>query len=701
MNMKTRDLLIEIGTEELPPKALGTLARAFAERLDAIIKDRLDLRESGKTNLHHYYSPRRLAVLYENLRMQQPQRQVERYGPALNVAFDAAGKPTKAAEGFARSCATTVDKLEQKDGKLFFATRQSGQAAAEMIPAAIEEALAGLPIPKRMRWGAGTAEFVRPVHWVVVLFGNEVLTCEILGVCADRITYGHRHHHPGPIKIKSPRDYVTTLRDAKVWLNDETHELQQAISRQAGTLAEEVNGVALNSEADSALVAEVAALVEWPVPVRGTFDQKFLALPEEILIATLEDQQRYFPVRDNKTDKLLPYFVTIANIESHEPEQVRHGNERVIVPRLADAMFFWNTDRSRTLESRAPQLDGIVFQNKLGTIGDKLRRVAQLAEAIASTIGGDPDLAARAAQLVKCDLITDLVGEFPELQGIIGRYLAQHDNEPDEVASAIEEHYLPRFAGDRLPQTNTGRALAIADKLDTLCGIFAIGMVPTGEKDPFALRRAALGVLRIIIESGLDLDLRQLLALAAETFEEKIKATNIIGEVLDFMTERLRSYLKERGYAMDEIDAVLSLELTQLNHLLPRLDAIKMFRSLPEGMALAAANKRIQNILRQAGNGDIQAITPAIDGSLLVEDAEKALCDKLGKIAEKVHPLTAAGNYAEALKELAKLRDPVDAFFDKVMVMVEDETLRNTRLQLLAEIHREFQDIADVSKLQG
>jgi len=701
MSKNTRDLLIEIGTEEMPPKALAALAEDFDTRLHGQLWRIHDLHEPGKTTTQYYFSPRRIAIIYENIRIRQPDRQVERYGPAIAVAFDADGKPTKAAEGFARSSGTTVDQLEQKDGKLFFSELQPGVTTADLIPTAINEALAKLPIPKRMRWGSGTAEFVRPVHWIVVLLGNDVVDCEILGVKAGQTTYGHRYHHPGPIKLKSPSDYVQALHDAKVWLNGSRSELQGEISLMARNEADKVNGDPLNNEPESALVSEIAALVEWPVAVSGKFDSKFLELPEEILIATLEGQQRYFPVRDKKTGKLLPHFVTIANIESKDINQVRHGNERVIVPRLTDAMFFWDTDRAVTLESRLPALDGVVFQNKLGSVGDKIRRVTKLAESISNSISGDPELAERAAQLAKCDLVTSLVGEFPELQGIMGRYLAQHDGAPDEVAKAIEEHYLPRYAGDRLPVTRTGQALAVADKLDTMIGIFAIGQIPTGEKDPFALRRAALGILRILIECDLDIDLNELLKIAAMNFNDSIKAPDATSAVFDFIMDRLRSYLRERNYAPDEIDAVLSLNPTRLDHILPRLDAIKMFRALPEGMALAAANKRIQNILRQAGDGEIDVITPAIDSSLLFEDAEKILCKKLTDIAIRVHPLTTAGDYATALKELAQLRDSVDTFFDNVMVMAEDEKLRTARLQLLAEIHHEFLAIADVSKLQG
>lgn len=702
MKTETRELLVEIGTEELPPKALASLAEEFLIRLTALLLDEHDLAGPGGSPHHYYYSPRRLAVIVENLQVRQPDRNIERYGPAIEVAFDKNGKPTKAAEGFARSCETSIDKLEKKDGKLFFTSMQIGQPATILVPAAIQETVKLLPIPKRMRWGAGTAEFVRPVHWLVVLLGNDVIDCEILGIRSGRLTYGHRYHHPGPVTLKSPGKYVQALRDAKVWLNDRNHELQDEISRQARKLAKKVDGDPLNSEKESALVAEIAALVEWPVPILGGFDEKFLQLPEEILIATLEDQQRCFPVRAGKTGKLLPYFITIANIDSSDQELVKRGNERVIVPRLTDAMFFWNNDCSRPLAGHRHALDGIIFQKKLGSIGDKANRVAKIAQSITAKIDGNEKYAERAAQLAKCDLLTDLVGEFPELQGTMGRYLALNDGEPDEVAHAIEEHYLPRYAGDRLPATTTGQALAIADKLDTIVGIFAIGQAPTGEKDPFGLRRAALGSLKIIIERGLQLDLRDCLKTATSLLPKDLFNNDLFAHSYGFMLDRLRSYLRDRDYAADEIDAVLSINMARLDHILPRLDALKMFRAMPEGMALAAANKRIQNILRQAtGNGNIHAISPAIDGSLLVEEAEKILCKQLHEISLKVQPLTSAGNYAGALKELARLRDPVDTFFDKVMVMTDNEKLRTARLQLLAEIHREFREIADVSRLQG
>ncbi|MDZ7736667.1 MAG: glycine--tRNA ligase subunit beta [Gammaproteobacteria bacterium] len=585
--------------------------------------------------------------------------------------------------------------MQQKDGKLFFSATESGKPAADLIQAAVNEALANLPIPKRMRWGDASAEFVRPIHWAVVLFGTDVIDCEILGVQSGRHTRGHRYHHPEPIKLESAADYADALYQARVWLNDVEQQLNQRISEEVAILAEQVNGYALNSEPDSELVAEVAALVEWPVPLRGQFDQKFLELPEEVLIATLEDQQRYFPIREEGTDKLLPYFITVANIESRDPDQVRAGNERVIVPRLSDAMFFWETDRSQPLADRIAALDGITFQKKLGSLGDKMRRVAALAAEIAAATGGSSDRAERAAQLAKCDLLSQLVGEFPELQGTAGAYLASHDGEDAEVARAIGEHYRPRFAGDALPQTATGRALAVADRLDTLVGIFAIGQAPTGEKDPFALRRAALGALRIMIECELDLDLKDSLQQAAGRFPQTVGAGNSIDTVFDFMMERLRRHYLDSGIGSNIFEAVLACKPTRPLDFHRRLLAVQAFRRLAEAESLAAANKRISNILKQAGsvNGSLQP-------ELLQDPAEKQLASDLEALRARVEPLLANNQYEQALTALAGLRDSVDAFFDNVMVMCDDDSLRNNRIALLSSLSDLFRRTADISRLQ-
>lgn len=690
MNTDTRDLLVEIGTEELPPKALKLLAYNYLHECKTRFMAENLITGTNEPEL--FYSPRRIAILAHEVIVQQPDRQVERFGPAVTVAFDKAGKPTKAAEGFAGSCNTTADKLEQKDGKLFFSMPQPGKAVAELIPAAITESLDRLPIPKRMRWGSGTAEFVRPVHWLVVLFGDDVIDCEILGVRSGRITYGHRYHHPGPVTLKSPSDYVQALRDAKVWLNDQDSKLCHEISNQAARLANEIKGLALNSEFDTDLVAEIAAMVEWPVPIRGDFDPKFLELPEEILIATLEDQQRCFPIRDKKTGKLLPSFITIANIESKDIDNVKHGNERVIVPRLTDAMFFWKTDKAISLENRIPALEGIVFQKKLGTIGDKMRRVAQLAESVSKSIGGEPKLVKRAAELAKCDLVTSLVGEFPELQGIIGKYLAQNVNEPDEVAQAIEEHYLPRFAGDKLPESKTGQVLALTDRLITLAGIFGIGQQPTGDKDPFALRRAALGVVRILTEKQLPLSLFDLINTTFQTYNKQIGDAH--SDLETFIFERARNYFIDKGYTSNEVESVLCLRPTRLDIIPAQLEAVHNYNKLPEAPSLSAANKRIGNILK-----GLDAQPFGFDSNLLVENAEKQLASEYLKIEPEIESLFRQQEFTAMLQKLAILKVPVDSFFDKVMVMTDDEDLKNNRIGLLNKLHKMMNRIADLSRL--
>lgn len=696
MTGKSRDLLVEIGTEELPPRALAALAEDFHDRLCAIIHDQMELFETGEKVTRYYYSPRRLAIIFENLRMQQPDRKVDRFGPAINVAFDNDGKPTKAAEGFARSCDTSVDRLEQKDGKLFFSTLQAGLPAGELVPQAVNEALTRLSIPKRMRWGSGSGEFVRPVHWVVMLHGKDVIDGEILGVRSGRYTRGHRFHHPEPVELKSPADYVSTLRKNKVWLNDAAHELQAEISSQARKLADEVNADPLNSDVESPLVAEIAALVEWPVPLRGEFDPKFLALPEEILVATMEDQQRYFPLRDKKTGKLAPSFIAIANIASRDEKQIRQGNERVIVPRLADAMFFWDNDRSVTLDSRFPELDGITFQEKLGSIGDKCRRVARLVTGLSEILGMDPALSLRAAQLSRCDLVTSLVGEFPELQGTIGRYLAMENDEPAEVATAIEEFYRPRFAGDRVPDTEAGQVLALADKLDTLAGIFGIGQQPTGDKDPFALRRTALGIIRILVECRLPLLISDLVHAAFAGYDKKIDDRT--GDVITFLFDRARGYFAEEGYTANEIEAVLhpySAEYpARIDRLADILMAVRNYNNLPEADSLSAANKRIGNILKK-----LDAIPSGFDMELLTEDAEKQLAEQYLRIAPEINKLREKQEFTAMLQQLAILKEPVDQFFDKVMVMTDDQALRNNRVGLLKELHAVMNQIADLSRL--
>ncbi len=687
-----RDLLIEIGTEELPPKALLKLSNAFTSGIEEGLKKA----ELDFAAIEPFASPRRLAVLVKALDAAQADKEVERRGPAVAAAFDKEGKPTKATEGFARSCGTTPEKLEtistDKGDWLVFRSNQKGQATAELIPGILNDSLAKLPIPKRMRWGDLEAEFVRPVHWVVLLFGDEVIDTEILSVRSSRDTRGHRFHAPEPIQIKAPATYAATLKESGKVLADFA-ERRELIRKQVVEAATKAGGSAV---IDEDLLDEVAGLVEWPTAVVGSFEERFLDVPPECLISAMKGHQKYFHMVDG-AGKLMPNFITLSNIDSRHPEYVREGNERVIRPRLTDADFFWNQDRKQKLEAFGDSLKTVVFQQKLGTVYDKSKRVSGLAAKIATIIGGDPKLAARAATLAKCDLMSNMVGEFPELQGIMGRYYAQNDGEPAEVAAALDEQYMPRFAGDNLPQGQTGQAVAIADKLDTLIGIFGIGQVPSGDKDPFALRRAALGALRIIIEQRLDLDLLEMLNLATEANKGLFDNDSVTIQVFDFMMGRLKAYYQEQGIAADTFEAVLAQRPTRPLDFDARLKAVTAFRELAEAESLAAANKRIGNILKKSE----ETIPTKVDGKLLQESAEKALHKEVEAMAKKVAPLFTKRDYEAALKQLAGLREVVDNFFDQVMVMAEDPKIRANRLALLGQLRGLFLEVADLSQLQG
>ncbi|HHW77344.1 MAG TPA: glycine--tRNA ligase subunit beta [Xanthomonadaceae bacterium] len=686
-----RDLLIEIGTEELPPKALFDLALAFEQG----ICDGLEKAGLPSSDIRRFATPRRLAVLIDHLPARQPDRRIERRGPALSAAFGPDGQPSKAAEGFARSCGVAVAELQRqetdKGAWLVHVSVEPGAATAELIPGIVEAALAGLPIPKRMRWGDRADEFVRPVHWVVLLFGDDVIPATIMGVQAGRETRGHRFHHPAPIRLTSPTDYARQLASEGRVIAD-FGERRDTVRAQAEAVATGLNGVAVIKPE---LLDEVTALVEWPVALAGNFERRFLAVPAEALISTMQDNQRYFPVVDTH-GRLLPHFITIANLESRDPTQVRAGNERVIRPRFSDAEFFWNQDRKQPLAARQEQLKHVVFQQRLGTLADKSERVAALARFVAGLGHGNPDWADRAARLAKCDLLTQMVQEFPELQGVMGRYYALHDREADEVARALEEQYLPRFAGDRLPATATGRVLALADRLDTLVGIFAIGQAPSGAKDPFALRRAALGVLRLLIEGERDLDLPVALERAAAGFEPAVRAEQVVETVFEFMLDRLRGYYLDQEIRADTFDAVLECRPARPLDFDRRVRAVGAFRERPEAASLAAANKRIRNILKK-----VETVLPfQVRPDLLIEDAEQALAGRLVELSSEVVPLMESGLYGEALNRLASLREPVDVFFDRVLVMAEDPALRNNRLALLNELSSLFLRVADFSRLQ-
>ncbi len=684
-----QDFLIEIGTEELPPKALKKLSEAFT---DAIL---IELREAGLTveYLFPYATPRRLAVWLKRVPTQQASQIIERKGPALAAAFDKDGNPSKAAEGFARSCGVTFADLQQietdKGGWLVFRQQQIGQQTTALFPAIVEKALAALPIPKRMRWGSGTAEFVRPIHWIVMLADGEVINTTILGVKTGRETRGHRFHAPAAVAITTPADYAVQLGDAYVVARFEAR--RDMIKTKVEALAAELGGTAIMPQE---LLDEVTGLVEWPVPVAGRFEERFLDVPQEALISTMQDNQKYFALVD-AAGKLMPNFITVANIESRDVAQISTGNERVIRPRFSDAEFFWTQDKKTSLESRREQLKKMVFQQKLGTLYDKSERVALLAADIAKRMGGDEALAIRAAQLGKCDLVTSMVFEFTELQGTMGRYYANHDGEAAEVASAMEEQYMPRFAGDELPFTATGRILALAERLDTLTGIFGIGQKPTGAKDPFGLRRAALGVLRILIELQLPLDLAELLDKAADGLTPHLGSKPDTQAALDYILERLRAYYHEQGIGAELVEAVASLKLTQPLDFDRRVKAVAAFRQLTAAESLAAANKRIGNILKKVEGSLPDSVNP----TLLQLEAEQALASAVQYQENKVIPLFAAGQYEAALLSLAELREPVDKFFDDVMVMADDVDLKNNRLALLNRLRGLFLRVADLSVL--
>jgi glycyl-tRNA synthetase beta chain len=687
-----RDLLIELGTEELPPKALKKLIQAFKTG----IKQGLEKANLSFSTIEDYAAPRRMAVVVNDLQVRQQDRMVERRGPAVTAAFDEDGNPTKAVQGFARSCGVEVDDLEKmetdKGAWLVFKQQQKGAETASLITDILQQTLADLPIPKRMRWSNLPGEFVRPVHWLVLLFGEDVIPLELLGVTSGRESRGHRFHHPEAIRIQSAQTYAPQLETEGHVLVDMTAR-REAIHGQVLELAIKLGGEAVLNED---LLDEVTGLVEWPVALSGSFDPRFLDLPAEALISSMEEHQKYFAVRDKSGD-LLPHFITISNIESRDPAQVIAGNERVILPRLSDSVFFWETDRKQPLAERQEKLKTIVFQNKLGSVYDKSARVAKLASVIADEIGGEAKLAERAALLAKCDLVTEMVGEFPDLQGIMGCYYARLDGEHDEVSEALDEQYLPRFSGDNLPATKTGQAVSLAEKLDTLVGLFGIGQPPTGVKDPFALRRAALGVLRIVIENKLDVDLQPLLQQAQQGFDSQLTQDDVTEQVIRYFFDRLRGYALDQGIKADVFESVLAVQPTRPLDFMQRLSAVTEFRSLDAAESLAAGNKRIGNILRK---NDVDGEAGKIDDSLLLEPAELELDTKLKLVTSVVEPMMEQADYTGVLRTLAGMRESVDGFFDQVMVMAEDDAVRNNRLTLLNQTRALFLGVADISYLQ-
>ncbi len=701
--MTRRDFLVEIGTEELPPKSLWALAESFRDSVTSGL---------NATGLAHglaaaHATPRRLAVFVRRLADTQGEQKLERRGPPVSAAFDANGQPTRAALAFAESCGVAVGALtrvtEPKGEFLFCSLTRPGAPAAQLLPAIVQRALDGLPIARRMRWGAGEVQFVRPAHWAVMLHGDDVIDCELLGLKSGRTTRGHRFHSPKPIVLRAPGGYVATLEKRGFVLVDFAAR-RERIRAGVVAAAQAAGGEAM---IEPSVLDEVTALCEWPVPIAGSFDARFLDLPPEVLIATLQDHQRYFPVR-SPGGALLPLFVAVANIESRDPTQVRAGNERVVRPRLADAAFFYAADQKQTLAARREALKAVTFQARLGSLSDKTARITALAGQIAGLAGNDAAAAQRAAELAKCDLLTAMVGEFPELQGVMGRYYATHDGEPAEVATAIAEQYLPRYAGDALPATGAGLALAVADKLDTIVGIFAIGQKPTGAKDPFGLRRAALGLLRILIEKRAGMDLRELIIAALDSVRADMQrlekgtrpfSDSIVDEVYAFMMERLRAWYLEdaAGITTEMFDAVLDLRPVSPLDFDDRLRALVAFLALPEAASLTAANKRISNILRKSG----EQAGLRVDPRLLSDPAERQLAAALDELRVEIEGTIAGRRYGDAMRRLATLRPVVDAFFDRVMVMADDPAIRANRLALLAALQKLFQHTANLSRLPG
>jgi glycyl-tRNA synthetase beta chain len=689
------DLLVEIGTEELPPKSLRGLSEAFGEALC----ERLESRMLGSHEHSVYATPRRLAVLVRDVPLSQPDRDIERRGPALDAAFDAEGNPTKAAQGFARSCGVEVAQLERLEtadgGWLLFRSTEVGESTASLLPAIIEEALTRIPVARRMRWANLDVEFVRPVHWITILHGSQAVAAKIMGVQSGSVTYGHRFHHPQSVEIGEPSNYASALYGGG-HVVAEFAARKDMIRSQVQDAATALGGRAV---IDDGLLEENSALVEWPVSITGSFDVTFLSLPDCVLSATMQGHQRYFPVMGDD-GSLKPNFIAVSNIESRHPDTVRDGNERVIRPRLADAAFFFEADQRKPLAERRDALKDIVFQEKLGSIYDKTERVSQLAGIVAIAMGQSPEgvkLARHAGTLYKCDLVTEMVGEFPELQGAMGREYALVGGEDLQVATAIGESYMPRFAGDRIPSSATGRALSIADRLDTLVGIFLIGQAPTGDKDPFALRRAALGALRIMIEGELPLDLRKLLKSTVEGYQQFPNAAGAVDEVMEFVLERLKAYFVDQGVPVDVFLAVQAREPAEPHDFAKRIHAVDAFRKLPEAASLAAANKRIQNILKQAQD----AVPEKVDDSLFAADAEWNLAAKTLGLSPRVRDLLRKRDYTGAMTSLAGLRESVDDFFDHVKVMEDDERLRKNRLALLQSIRNLFLETADISRLQA
>jgi len=697
--MNKDSLLIELGTEELPPKALKKLSNAFSTELLAGLVEAELITKDQSSKAQAYATPRRLALLVPEVISAQPDQTVERRGPAVKAAFDDTGTATKAASGFAKSCGVEVSDLAtiktDKGEWLAFTLQQKGQSISDLVPSIIDQAITRLPIAKRMRWGSGSAEFVRPVKWLIVMHGSAVIPTTVLDVAASNTTRGHRFHSTGEIVIASADAYPATLLEEGGVLVNFTSR-QAMISEQIAAIASDI-GATIESDPD--LLDEVTGLVEYPTALLGEFDQDFLSIPQECLISSMRDHQKYFHLLDSG-GKLMPNFITVSNIKSSEPERVKSGNERVLRARLADARFFWETDQKQKLESRVNLLKTVLFHQKLGSVFEKSKRIEQLAGLIAEKIGADRTISERAGLLAKADLVSDMVGEFDELQGVMGHYYADLDGEAKPIGECIEQHYWPKFAGDQLPESNEAQAVALADKLDSLVGIYAAGEIPTGDKDPYALRRASLSILRVLIERELDLELPALISMCAKVYSNT-QAFEIDSEtqaqIVHFVRGRLTAYYQAQGIETNTINSVMAREPSSPLDFDRRLKAVNEFTNAAEAIDLAAANKRIANILKK------QNIEPgsAVNTQLLVEPAEQELHQAIASIESDCKHLFSKGDYAQGLQKLATLRTPVDNFFEHVMVMSEQAEQQRNRLSLLSSMQQLFLQVADISLLQN
>jgi glycyl-tRNA synthetase beta chain len=687
----TNDFIVELGTEELPPLSLAKLSKAFHDNLLALIDEAGLVHQSSNS----YATPRRLTVVIDALAQAQENKTINRQGPAVQAAFDKDGKPSPAALGFAKSCGVNVEDLNQietpKGPRLAFQINEQGKSAKELLPDLVQKALTKLPIAKAMRWGNSDYSFIRPVKWLLMLQGEKVIPCTLYNCDASNITRGHRFMSKGEITIPSAKDYLPLLESHFVIAD--FNKRKSIIEQQILDLASQLNA---NAVITPELLNEVTALVEWPVALAGDFETEFLSVPQEALISTMATNQKYFHLEDNNK-KLLAKFITVSNVVSSNPDVIIKGNEKVIRPRLADAKFFFEQDCKHSLSSKIPNLGKVVFQKDLGSILDKTLRIQKLATSIASQADIDCTNISTAALICKSDLLTDMVGEFPSLQGIMGSYYATNDGECSEVAAAMNEIYMPRFAGDKLPSTETGLYLALADRLDTLTGIFAAGLVPTGNKDPFALRRATLGILRLIIENDLPLDIKVLIDLAAENFTTITVSEECKNLVLDFFNGRLKAMYLDKGFSSKVIQAVQVLKLNSPIDNDARINAVNIFNEIEQAESLAEANKRVANILsKNAADYDIETINP----SLFCSEPEKNLFNGMSELSIEVKELCSANKYSEALTLLASLKPAIDSFFDSVMVMDEDLKLRQNRLALLNQLRNLFMAIADISCLQ-